>query len=162
MPLGGGASIRVRPAQQADVDECSARAQRDMMGLVSGSESGALLSSIFGDGFSIEALSDPARVSAAAERLAEMHLVMTCNDGWSGIGTEDGAPLDAPSPEYVLLLMNDPRCRRAVMDVINAVVHGESEEKKESPALRHGGAGDPAIATSAEGSASPVRMGGVS
>lgn len=157
VPLGGGASITVRSAQQTDVDVCSARAQRDMMGLVSGSEAAALLADVMGDGFNTEALGDPSKVAAAAERLAEMHLVMACNDGWAGIGTEDGEPLDRPSPEYVMLLLNDPRRRRAIMDVINADVHVETAEKKGLAGSLTGAPAIPDSAPNAGGSVSPAQ-----
>jgi hypothetical protein len=154
--LGGGAVVRVRAATQADVDHAAARAQRDLMGLVAGSEAGAVLAEVLGEDFRVDALRDTARIAAAGERLSEIYLLLACQDGWSGIGTQDGEPIAEPDPATLALLLNDPRRRARIVTVMNAAVHEETLEKNVSAASPNGGADTPTGAPTAAATASPA------
>jgi len=154
--LGSDAVIRVRAATQADVDHAAARAGRDLMGLVGGSEAGAVLAAILGEDFKVGALSDTARIAAAGERLSEIYLLLACQDGWSGVGNEDGEPIEEPDPATLALLLNDPRRRARIAAVMNAEVHEETLEKNGSAASPNGGADTPAGAPPAAAAASPA------
>ena len=140
--LGGGAIIRVRAATQTDLEEAGARARNDVMGLVAGSEAAATLACIFGEEF--EALGDAAKISAAAARLAEVHLVLACQDGWDGVGvddgTDDGTVIERPDAASVAMLLEDTGIRTAIMRVVNSAVHEVVAEKNGSAALPNGGA----------------------
>ncbi len=151
--LGGGALIRVRPATQTDVENASARAQRDLMGLVAGSEAALPLAEILGDDFNLSALEDTDRVVAAGSRLAELYIVLACQDGWSGIGTEDGVPIDKPDPATLAMLLADPVRHSRIMGVVNSAVHEELEEKNGSAASLNGAA---AIQTGVPPAGAPV------
>jgi hypothetical protein len=154
--LGGDAVMRVRAATQADVDHAAARAQRDLMGLVAGSEAGTVLTAILGDDFKVGALSDTARIAAAGERLSEIYLLLACQDGWRGIGNENGEPIEEPDPATIALLLNDPRRRARIVAVMNAEVHEEIFEKNASAASPNGGADIPTGAPPAAATASPA------
>lgn len=147
--LGGGAVIRVRTALQSDIDTASARAQRDLMGFVAGSDAADVLAQVLGDDFDVGALKDNARVINASMRLAEVYLVLACQDGWSGIGTEDGEPIPEPDAATLALLMADPDRRLKILSVVNASLHEETQEKNASDASPNGGAGTPTGAPTA-------------
>lgn len=144
IPLGGGAFIRVRPATQTDVEEAGARTSRDLMGLVASSEAAGVLAGVLGDDFNVDALQDPARLTAAGNRLAEIYLVLACQDGWTAVGTEDGTEIETPDAASLALLLADPTRRQKIMAVVNTAVHKESVEKKRLAALPHGEAEIPA------------------
>jgi hypothetical protein len=160
--LGGGATIRVRAATQTDVETASAQAQRDLMGLVAGSEAAGVLAAVLGDDFKVGALQTPARTIAAGTRLSEIYLVLACQDGWSGVATEEGDPIAAPDAATIALLLADPMRRIAVLKVVNSTVHVEQAEKNASSASPNGAAGIPAGAPIAGSMASHALSGGPS
>jgi hypothetical protein len=157
--LGGGAVIRVRPATSADVEEAGARAQRDIMGFVAGSDAGDVLAEVLGDDFNVRALKDSPRVMPASARLAEVYLVLACHDGWSGIGTEDGEPIPEPDAATLAMLLADPRHRYKIISVVNASLHEETAEKNVSDASPNGGAGIPTGAPTAGAAGSHAQPG---
>jgi hypothetical protein len=135
--------IRVRPATQTDVEAASARARQVLTGLVAGAEAGQALVSVLGDDFDADALTDPVRLAAAASRLAEVYLVLDCQDGWAGIGSEAGVPIETPDAGSIALLLADPVYSDKILRVINSGVHEEVREKNGSSASPSGGAGIP-------------------
>jgi hypothetical protein len=141
--LGAGAIMRVRAATQGDVEFASARAQRALLGLAAGSAAASALQGVLGEEFSLEALQHDAGMMTAASRLAEIYLVMSCQDGWDGVVDDDGTPIAAPTAATVALLLNDPVTRRAVIAAVNTRVHEEAAEKNVSAASPNGGAGIP-------------------
>jgi hypothetical protein len=157
--LGGGAVIRVRAATQTDVEEAGARAERDLAGFVAGSDAGDVLAEVLGEDFNIGALKDGARVMTASMRLAEVYLVLACQDGWAGIGTEDGEPIPEPDAATLALLLADPQHRHRVMSVVNSALHEETEEKNASGASPSGGAGTPTGAPTAGAAGSLAQPG---
>ncbi len=151
--------IRVRPATQTDVEFASARAQPILAGLVAGVEAGPALASVLGDDFNPEGLVDATNLTAAAARLTEVYLVLACQDGWYGIGTEDGEPIEKPDTGYLALLLADPLYREKIMRVINSAVHEETKEKNGSSASPSGGAGIPDGAPPAGSAATAAHSG---
>jgi hypothetical protein len=160
--LGGGAVIRVRPATQTDVEAAGAQAQRLLMGFVAGSEAGDVLAEVLGDGFNVGALRETDRIVAAGSRLAEIYLVLACQDGWTGVGTEDGEPIPAPDAATLAMLLADPVRRARIVAVVNAGLHEETAEKNASGASPNGGAGTPTGAPTAGGQGSPAPPGSTS
>jgi hypothetical protein len=156
VPLGGGAIIRVRAATQSDVEYASARATPLLAGLVAGAECAPALAGALGDDFNVDALTDEARLRTAAVRLSEIYLVLACQDGWAGVGNEDGSEASAPDAATIALLLQDPVCRNKVMQVVNAAVHAEDEEKNASSASPSGGADIPIGALPADATPSPA------
>jgi hypothetical protein len=154
--LGGGAVIRVRPATQTDVEAAGAQAQRLLMGFVAGSEAGDVLAEVLGDGFTVGALREADRIVAAGSRLAEVYLVLACQDGWTGVGTEDGTPIPEPDAATLALLLADPVCRAKIVAVVNAGLHEETAEKNASSASPNGGAGTPTGAPTAGAPGNPA------
>ena len=156
--LGGGAVMRVRAATQTDVEEASARAKNDVMGLVAGSEAAATLACIFGEEF--EVLGDQARIAAAAARLCEIYLVMQCQDGWDGVGIDDGSDdgeaLSVPDPASIAMLLEDTSIRDAIMRAVNSAVHRVDAEKNASAVSLNGGAGIQTGAPIADATATPA------
>ncbi len=150
--LGGGATILLRRATQMDVAACFAKARHEVLAFVK-PESGDLLAQIL-PGFSVGAMDDPATVDAVVEMFSMMHLVMQCHDGWSGIGDENGNPIEAPVREYVLLLLNDPVAFAAIDGFFKLRLFDEVQEKKTSPVSPDGGAGIQTTAPNAGASAS--------
>ena len=126
------------------------------LGLVAGSEAATALAEMLGEDFNLAALDDDARIVAAGSRLAEVYLVLACQDGWSGIAAEDGTPIAAPDAATVALLLNDPRCRQAVLAVVNSTLHEAQAEKNGSAASPAGGAVIPAGAANAAPAAMPA------
>ena len=65
--------------------------------------------------FNVDALADNDNFVAAGQRLAEVHLVMACQDGWQrragrrGDGARGSIELSLGS---LALLLDDPACRR--------------------------------------------------
>jgi hypothetical protein len=149
--LGAGAAINLRRATQMDVGACYAQARQEVLAFAQ-PESGGLLAQIL-PGFSVDAMAEEATVNAAIEMFALMHLVMQCNDGWSGIGDETGAPIAVPVREYVLLLLNDPAAFAAIDNFFKRRLYDEVLEKKGSPVSQSGGAGIRATAESVGASA---------
>jgi hypothetical protein len=135
------ASIRVRPATQFDCEEASSRTSRDLAGLIEGSETAERVAALLGEEFDVAGLNDDARNAAAAQKLARVYLVMACNDGWQGVGLDDGTLLEKPEPWSVAMLLSDPMICAGVMSVINARVHREDAEGNGLPASPNGGAG---------------------
>jgi hypothetical protein len=154
--LGGDAHIRVRPATQTDVEYATANAQRDLAGLLAGSEAGPVLAVILGEGFTIDALRPGGSAAVACARLAEIYLTLRCQDGWRGVATEDGEPIAAPDAASLALLLADPVSREAVMRVINQRLHTEASEGNAFAASPSGGAAIPDGAPTAEPTAIPA------
>jgi hypothetical protein len=156
--LGKDAWIEVRPATQFELEEAHANVSRMLAGIIAGSEAADALSGVLGDDFDVDGLKNRARLAAASARLADIYLVMACQEGWTGIGAEDGTPFAQPEPWSVGLLLNDPMRRAAVMVVVNSSVHREIAEGEGLPASPHGGAGVRATAPNAAPAASPAPM----
>jgi hypothetical protein len=157
--LGAGAVIRVRPATTADVDHTSARAQRDLAGFALGGDAIAILAPVLGDGMDVGALKTAEGIAVASIRLTEVYLVERCNDGWSGVADETGAPIATPDAAAIALLLADPIIRARVLGVINAGVHEEAAEGNAFAASPSGGADIPTGARTAVSAASPAPRG---
>ncbi|KAB2937395.1 hypothetical protein [Hyphomicrobium sp.] len=157
--LGESAWIRVRPATQTDVEFATAQAHPRLAELVAGSESAQALASVLGDDFELGVRLDAARLATAAARLTEVYLVLACQDGWCGIGNEDGTPIEKPDTSSIALLLADPMYRDKIMRVINSAVHEETKEKNGSSASPSGGAGILAGAPAAGSGETPAPSG---
>jgi hypothetical protein len=157
--LGGGAWIDVRPATQFDLDQVHADVSRSLAGIVAGGEAAEFLAGVLGEEFNVDGLKDRDRLVAASMRLSEIYLVMACQSGWDGIGTEDGKPLGAPEPASVALLLSDPTIRARVMAVVNSRIHVEQAEGNVLPASPNGGAGAPDTAPPAGPATNPAPAG---
>jgi hypothetical protein len=157
--LGKEAFIKVRPATQLEVDQASAQASNIVMGLVAGGDGADILSAVLGDEFKVATLKEETRIGAVISRLAEVYLVHACQEGWTGVGTEDGEPIETPDPANIALLLKDLGLRKKIIDVVNSSVHLETDEKNGSAASPRGGADTRAGAPTADKTANAAPSG---
>lgn len=156
VPLGGGASVRVRAATTMEVERASAEVSLLAQGLVTGAESAMTASVVLGEEFRSADFTDMAWLTAAAKRLALLKLATKCCESWSGIGDENGVELPL-NEQNLALLLRDPKIARSISEAIEAPVHAEIAEKNAFTASLNGGAvaGEP-IAPNAGAQTSPA------
>lgn len=135
----------VRPATTLEVDEAIARVTRDVAALQDASDAAVALIAVLGGDFTVGDVADKEKISALSQRLANMHLVMACQDGWGGVELEDDAGeiavLEKPEPWSAALLLRDPVNARRIMAVVNSRVHLETSEGNGLPTSPTGGVG---------------------
>jgi hypothetical protein len=156
VPLGQGASIRVRAATTMEVERATGEVGLLVQGLVAGAESAMTASVVLGEEFRSADFTDMAWLTAAAKRLALLKLATKCCESWSGIGDENGAEL-ALNEQNLALLLRDPKIARLISNAIEAPVHAEIAEKNGFTASLNGGAAaEEPIAPNADAQTSPV------
>lgn len=132
VPIGGGGSIMLRPAEYSEVQEAASRVSTRLAGIVVGSAAAAELVPLLGDEFDVAQL-DEAKLAAASDKLVLIDLVMTCQAGWSGVVGEDESgndvPVPAPTEGYVALLVRDVATARRLRGYIEAPYNAEVSEK---------------------------------
>lgn len=156
--LLGGASIRLRPASAAEVDEAARHAGEHVAALFLGGQAADVLAA-FAPQFDLSALAalaaqaqaqtsagEPLRVAlnlkTSAERLVEwlmlVELAAVCHDGWKGVADEDGRDIAVPDIGSLALLLQDQVLRERVSARIYSSVHEEISEGNASAASRNG------------------------
>lgn len=185
VPLGGDSVIRLRPATRFDLEEAGALVARDFAAIVLGDDAAARVAAVLGPDFDrdgtlfpaikaaeaaqADAEAEPALPAqnvayvAASKFLGDIHLVMACQGGWDHFelvecdgDNQTVTPLDRPEPWSIALLLRDPVLHDAMFKVINSRVHAEIAEGEGLPVSPVGGAGIPAGAPTADGSAKPA------
>lgn len=184
VPLGGDSVIRLRPATRFDIEAAGALVARDLAAVALGTDAAARVAAILGAEFddgvlfaSIKAVKetqddadappaapvDSAKFVAASKVLGDIYVVMACQGGWSDFALVEGdgdaakvTPLEAPEPWSIALLLRDPVLHDEIFKVINSRVNAEIAEGEGLPVSPAGGAGIPAGAPTAGGSANPA------
>lgn len=137
--LPGGAFAMVRPATAAEVDRASAEVRALVAGAAASADSLALVSLALGEEFSVVDLAEPGRLEQVGRGLMRLKLAHLCCESWSGIGDENGAPLEL-CIENLALLLREARIAAAFDAAVERAIHVEAEEKNASAASPSGGA----------------------
>lgn len=158
--LLGGASIRLRAASAAEVDEAATRAGEYVGALFLGGQAADALAALAPQ-FDLKALAalaaqaqattgagEPLRVAlnlkTSVERLVEwlmlVELAAVCHDGWKGVSDEDGGDIAVPDIGSLALLLQDQVLRERVSARIYSSVHEEISEGNASAASPNGAA----------------------
>ena len=146
VPLGGGATITVRPANLIEVEQAVAGVRRAVSIL---REGGAMPAHY---GLTLD-LATILGVDGGGEGLAELmslvEITLVCASGWQGVGLEDGSPAPLTRENLARLLLDPNRADR-VRNVVYGPLHRVSEEGEGSPPSS---SGEPGAASRTAGTA---------
>jgi hypothetical protein len=136
VPIGGGAVLHLRPATSFDTERAAAAASILLAGLVEGHAAAMVVSAALGEEFQNADFTRPEWRNAASRLLVEIELAVLCCERVEGkIVDDDESVIDtAPglTPALASLLMRDSVIRAKISDAVEARVHTEVLEKKES------------------------------
>lgn len=132
VPLGGDAVAMVRPASALQYDLAWASARRRLAGLVESQDAAADVLRALGENFAGADFTTAEFVEAAAQRLALLELAVTCVESWTGVADAERVAIETPMREWLALLLRDVGIAQRINAAVNAQVHLEAIEKKES------------------------------
>jgi hypothetical protein len=156
IPLGGNATLWVRPAEMFEQIEAEQNAVQLLAGLITGQDAAMRATAMLGRQFRDADFTDRAWAVAAQQCILLLELATLCATRWEGVLGDDDKPIEKPTREYLALLLRDCEAAKLVSAALHAKIHEEISEKNGSAASLNGGAGHPATADAATSSTSRV------
>jgi hypothetical protein len=159
-PIRKPVALWLRPATYPESIEAAERISPMIVALREGSDAAAEIASLLGEEFA-GVVVEPAKLAAAAQKLALMELVALCCERVEGELLDDqDRPIGEVDAAIAGLLVRDPVIARKLRDVIEGPLYEVLAEKNGLAASPSGGAAARTIAPNVEQPALPAPAAG--
>lgn len=142
IPLGDGATWRVRPATSFEATLAQIRAGELTRAMAESQDAVERLEQALGDEFDVPNFAEKAWTAAAADRLVLLELLTICSEGWSGVELGDDASVtELPhNKTSIAMLLRDPNFASLASRAVYSPIHAEVADEKKLQASPTGGA----------------------